>query len=65
MQRNPQFPTRQITGLCLLALASARGGRLITFEESIDLAAVRRATAESLLVLYSLRNYLRPPGRWS
>ena len=42
---------RQITDLYLLALAAARNGRLITFDESINRAAVQSATAESLLVI--------------
>jgi hypothetical protein len=42
---------RQITEIYLLALARARGGRLVTFDESINLAAVPRASAESLMVV--------------
>jgi uncharacterized protein len=42
---------RQITDSYLLALAVARGGRLVTFDRSLSLAAVRGATAAHLTVL--------------
>lgn len=42
---------RQITDLYLLALAARRGGRLVTFDRAIDLAAVRGAAPRHLLRL--------------
>lgn len=42
---------RQVTDLYLLALAATKGGRLVTFDHSIPLSAVPRATAEHLVVL--------------
>ena len=42
---------RQLTDLYLLALARARGGRLVTFDRSIPLRAVRGATSRHLVVV--------------
>jgi hypothetical protein len=42
---------RQLTDIYLLALAVQRGGRLVTFDASIPLAAVRKATTQRLLIL--------------
>lgn len=42
---------RQITDLYLLALATGRGGRLVTFDEGVNLAAVPRATKANLRVI--------------
>ena len=42
---------RQVTDVYLLALAIARGGRFVTFDRTIPLAAVRGARAEHLVVL--------------
>ena len=42
---------RQLTDLYLLALATANGGRLATFDRGITISAVRIARAENLLVL--------------
>lgn len=42
---------RQVTDSYLLALAVAHGGRLVTFDRSIALSAVRGARAENLLRL--------------
>jgi toxin-antitoxin system PIN domain toxin len=42
---------RQLTDAYLLALAVARGGRLVTFDRAVPLAAVRGAGAEHLVVL--------------
>jgi toxin-antitoxin system PIN domain toxin len=42
---------RQITDLYLLALATDRGGRLVTFDEGLNLAAVPRATKANLCVI--------------
>jgi hypothetical protein len=39
---------RQLTDLYLLALAVARGGRLVTFDGAIPLSAVRGATSRHL-----------------
>lgn len=41
----------QVTDVYLLALAVAHGGRLVTFDGGIPLAAVRGATTANLLVL--------------
>ena len=42
---------RQLTDIYLLALAVKRGGRLVTFDTGIPLAAVRKATTQTLLIL--------------
>ncbi|MDP8985371.1 MAG: PIN domain-containing protein [Pseudomonadota bacterium] len=42
---------RQLTDIYLLALAVRHEGRLVTFDSGIALAAVRKGTAEKLLVL--------------
>ena len=42
---------RQVTDVYLLALAVRRGGRLITFDQSIPIAAVKGATNASLEVI--------------
>jgi len=42
---------RQVTDLCLLALAASRRGRLVTFDRSIPIEAVPRAQARNLLVI--------------
>jgi toxin-antitoxin system PIN domain toxin len=42
---------RQLTDIYLLALAVQHGGRLVTFDTGIPLAAVRKATAQKLLTL--------------
>jgi len=42
---------RQITDLYLLALATRRGGRLVTFDAAIPLRAVHGATARHLVQL--------------
>lgn len=41
----------QLTDAYLLALAVRRGGRLVTFDRAVPLAAVHGATAEHLLLL--------------
>jgi|SRR5579862_7995429 len=41
----------QITDVYLLALAVKNGGRLVTFDQSVSLAAVRGAQPQQLLVL--------------
>ncbi|MFO1409022.1 MAG: TA system VapC family ribonuclease toxin [Steroidobacteraceae bacterium] len=40
---------KQLTDLYLLALATRRGGRLVTFDQGIALEAVKGATARNLL----------------
>jgi predicted nucleic acid-binding protein len=40
-----------LTDVYLLALAVRHGGRLVTFDNGIPLAAVRKATTQKLLVL--------------
>jgi len=42
---------RQVTDVYLLALAAGQGGRLVTFDRTIPVAAVRRATPDNLVVL--------------
>jgi toxin-antitoxin system PIN domain toxin len=42
---------KQITDVYLLALAVKNGGRLVTFDRSVDLAAVRRAEPRHLVAL--------------
>jgi uncharacterized protein len=42
---------RQLTDIYLLALAVKRGGRLVTFDTGIPLAAVRKATTQNLSIL--------------
>ena len=42
---------RQVTDIYLLALAVQHGGRLVTFDSGIPLAAVRKATTQKLLIL--------------
>jgi uncharacterized protein len=42
---------RQVTDIYLLALATANGGRLVTFDRTIPLPAVRGAGPENLVVL--------------
>ncbi len=43
--------SKQITDLYLLGLAVRKGGRLVTLDRKINLAAVRGATAENLCVI--------------
>jgi len=42
---------RQLTDIYLLALAVKHGGRLVTFDRAIPIAAVRGARADQLVVL--------------
>ncbi len=42
---------RQLTDIYLLALAVQREGRLVTFDNGIPLAAVRKATMQNMLIL--------------
>ena len=42
---------RQLTDVYLLALAVRHGGRLVTFDTGIALAAVRKAATQNVLVL--------------
>ncbi len=44
---------RQVTDAYLLALAVAHDGRLVTFDRSLPLASVRRATEDHRAVLSS------------
>jgi hypothetical protein len=45
---------RQLTDIYLLGLACARGGRLVTFDRTIPVSAVKGATATSLDVIAPL-----------
>ena len=42
---------RQLTDIFLLALGVKHGGKLVTFDDGIPLAAVKKATKQNLLVL--------------
>ena len=42
---------KQVTDIYLLALAAAHGGRLVTFDRTVPLAAATRAGAENLAVI--------------
>jgi hypothetical protein len=42
---------RQVTHAYLLALATANGGRLVTFDRAIPVAAVPAARPENLVIL--------------
>jgi len=42
---------RQVTDAYLLALAAHRGGRFVTFDQSVVLSAVPKATPENLAIL--------------
>jgi toxin-antitoxin system PIN domain toxin len=42
---------RQLTDIYLLALAAQHEGRLVTFDNGVPLAAVRKATTQSMLIL--------------
>jgi uncharacterized protein len=42
---------RQLTDIYLLALAVQHGGRLVTFDTGVPVAAVRKAAARNLLIL--------------
>jgi toxin-antitoxin system PIN domain toxin len=42
---------RQLTDVYLLALASSRGGRFVTFDKSVTLEAVRGAQKKQLVVI--------------
>jgi hypothetical protein len=51
VDRSRLYTPRQVTDAYLLALAVARGGRLVTLDRGISLNPVRGATAEHLTVL--------------
>jgi predicted nucleic acid-binding protein len=42
---------RQLTDIYLVALAVQREGRLVTFDNGIPLAAIRKATTQNILIL--------------
>lgn len=42
---------RQLTDICLLGLAQLHGGRFVTFDHGVPLAALRRAAGKHLVVL--------------
>jgi toxin-antitoxin system PIN domain toxin len=50
-ERSRLLGPRQITDIYLLALAAKNGGRLVTLDRSIPLAAVRGAEAKHLVVI--------------
>ena len=51
IERDHLLGPRQVTGVYLLALAVAQGGRFATFDQSVPLSAVHGARPEHLLVL--------------
>jgi toxin-antitoxin system PIN domain toxin len=51
IDRNRVHGPRQVTDAYLLALATARGGRFVTFDHSVALSAVPAATPANLTVL--------------
>ena len=51
MDPNRIHGPRQLTDIYLIALAVHHGGRLVTFDGGIPLAAVKKASAQNLLVL--------------
>ncbi|MHA6631317.1 TA system VapC family ribonuclease toxin [Pseudonocardia sichuanensis] len=51
IDRNKVHAPRQVTDAYLLALAARHGGRFVTFDRSVVLAAVPAATPENLAVL--------------
>ncbi|MFC5379355.1 TA system VapC family ribonuclease toxin [Aquipuribacter nitratireducens] len=51
IERRVLLGSRQITDAYLLALATRRGGRLVTFDQGISLAAVTGATEANLAVV--------------
>ena len=51
MDRSPIHGPRQVTDCYLLALATARGGRFVTFDRAVPTSAVRWATEDNLLTL--------------
>jgi toxin-antitoxin system PIN domain toxin len=42
---------KQVTDVYLLALATANGGRFVTFDDTVPIAAVPRATPDSIVLL--------------
>jgi predicted nucleic acid-binding protein len=48
---NSVLGSRQVTDVCLLALAVNRGGRLVTFDKAIPLQAVPGAKPKHLVVI--------------
>jgi uncharacterized protein len=51
VDRGSLLGPRQVTDIYLLALATARGGRFVTFDTSVPLQAARCATEANLVVL--------------
>lgn len=51
IDRNRVHGPRQVTDAYLLALATRRGGRFVTFDQSVVLSAVPGATPENLAIL--------------
>lgn len=51
IDRSRLHGTRQVTDAYLIALATAHGGRFVTFDQAISLSAVPGATAANLFVL--------------
>ena len=51
IDRDRLLGPRQVTDAYLLALAASQGGRFVTFDEAVPLAAVSNASAENLVRL--------------
>jgi uncharacterized protein len=51
IDRNHVLGPKQLTDIYLLALAVTHGGRLVTFDRAIPIAAVRGAAARHLVVI--------------
>lgn len=51
IDRNHVLGPKQLTDIYLLALAVKHGGRLVTFDRAIPIAAVRGAQARHLVVI--------------
>jgi len=51
IDRNHVLGPKQLTEIYLLALAAKHGGRLVTFDRTVPIAAVRGAQARHLVVI--------------
>ena len=51
IDRNHVLGPKQLTDIYLLALAVKHGGRLVTFDRTVPIAAVRGAQARHLVVI--------------
>lgn len=51
VDRSRLLGPRQVTDAYLLALATSRGGRFVTFDQSVSVTAVPRATSDNLVIM--------------